>query len=45
MIAGFSFQGTEMVGIASGESEDPERNVPRAIRSVFWRVLIFMCWL
>ncbi|CAI8817628.1 MULTISPECIES: amino acid permease [Bacillus] len=41
MIAGFSFQGTEMVGIASGESEDPERNVPRAIRSVFWRVLIF----
>ncbi|WP_434024433.1 amino acid permease [Neobacillus mesonae] len=41
MIAGFSFQGTEMVGIAAGESEDPERNVPRAIRSVFWRVLIF----
>lgn len=41
MIAGFSFQGTEMVGIASGESEDPERNVPRAIRTVFWRVLIF----
>lgn len=41
MIAGFSFQGTEMVGIASGESEDPEKNVPRAIRTVFWRVLIF----
>ncbi|MBB2481307.1 amino acid permease [Bacillus sp. APMAM] len=41
MIAGFSFQGTEMVGIAAGESEDPERHVPRAIRSVFWRVLFF----
>ncbi|OCA92931.1 amino acid permease [Pseudobacillus wudalianchiensis] len=41
MIAGFSFQGTEMVGIASGESENPEKNVPRAIRTVFWRVLIF----
>lgn len=41
MIAGFSFQGTELVGITSGESENPERNVPRAIRSVFWRILIF----
>ncbi|MFE4429957.1 amino acid permease [Peribacillus butanolivorans] len=41
MIAGFSFQGTEMVGIAAGESENPEKHVPRAIRSVFWRILIF----
>ncbi|MDY2941243.1 MAG: amino acid permease [Varibaculum sp.] len=41
MVAGFSFQGTEMVGIAAGESEDPEKNVPRAIRSVFWRILLF----
>lgn len=41
MIAGFSFQGTEMVGIAAGEAEDPDRNIPRAIRAVFWRILIF----
>lgn len=41
MIAAFSFQGTELVGIAAGESEDPERNVPRAINSVFWRILLF----
>lgn len=41
MIAGFSFQGTEMVGVAAGESENPEKHVPRAIRSVFWRILIF----
>ncbi|MBO7742747.1 amino acid permease [Paenibacillus sp. MWE-103] len=41
MAAGFSFQGTELVGIAAGESEDPRRNVPRAIRSVFWRILLF----
>ena len=41
MIAGFSFQGTELVGIAAGESEDPEKNVPKAINTVFWRILIF----
>lgn len=40
-IAGFSFQGTELVGIAAGESENPERNVPKAIRQVFWRILLF----
>ncbi|WHY03174.1 amino acid permease [Neobacillus sp. DY30] len=41
LIAGFSFQGTELVGIAAGESENPEKNVPRAIRQVFWRILLF----
>jgi len=41
MIAGFSFQGTELVGVAAGEAEDPEKNVPKAIRTVFWRILLF----
>ncbi|MDO4917234.1 MAG: amino acid permease [Rothia sp. (in: high G+C Gram-positive bacteria)] len=41
MIAGFSFQGTEMVGVAAGESENPRRDVPKAIHSVFWRILLF----
>jgi lysine-specific permease len=41
MIAGFSFQGTELVGIAAGESDNPGRNVPKAIRQVFWRILLF----
>ena len=41
MIAGFSFQGTEMIGIAAGETEDPEKNVPRATRAVFMRILLF----
>lgn len=39
--AGFSFQGTELVGLAAGESANPEENVPKAIRTVFWRILIF----
>lgn len=41
MIAGFSFQGTELIGIAAGESDDPARNIPRAVRQVFWRILLF----
>ncbi|ERT57857.1 amino acid permease [Megasphaera vaginalis (ex Srinivasan et al. 2021)] len=41
MVAGFSFQGTEMIGIAAGESEDPEKNIPRAVHSIFWRILLF----
>ncbi|MFE1630933.1 amino acid permease [Brevibacillus reuszeri] len=41
MIAGFSFQGTELVGVAAGESENPARNIPKAIRQIFWRILLF----
>ncbi|WP_153604064.1 amino acid permease, partial [Pseudomonas aeruginosa] len=38
---GFSFQGTELLGVAAGETSDPERNIPKAIRSIFWRILLF----
>ncbi|MCD0794355.1 amino acid permease, partial [Staphylococcus aureus] len=41
LIAGFSFQGTELIGITAGESENPERAVPKAIKQVFWRILLF----
>src|SRR4029079_2950145 len=41
MIAGFSFQGTELIGIAAGESKNPHENVPKAIKQVFWRILLF----
>ena len=41
LIAGFSFQGTELIGVAAGESEDPQKNIPKAIKQVFWRILIF----
>lgn len=41
LIAGFSFQGTELIGVAAGESENPEKTIPKAIKSVFWRILIF----
>ncbi|MBP1888745.1 lysine-specific permease [Clostridium moniliforme] len=41
LIAGFSFQGTELIGIAAGESENPEKTIPKAVHTVFWRILLF----
>ncbi|MBS9335175.1 amino acid permease [Fructobacillus sp. M1-13] len=41
VVAGFSFQGTELIGITAGEAKDPSKSVPKAIHSVFWRILLF----
>ncbi|CAF0798286.1 unnamed protein product [Adineta steineri] len=41
IISGFAFQGTEAVGIAAGESENPKRDVPRAMNGTIWRIIIF----
>lgn len=41
LIAGFSFSGTELVGVAAGESEDPETTIPKATKAVAWRIIIF----
>ncbi|WP_100403899.1 amino acid permease [Bacillus sp. FJAT-42315] len=37
----FSYQGSELIGIAAGESEEPEKNIPRAIRNVLVRIIVF----
>ncbi|KAG1222993.1 hypothetical protein G6F35_004940 [Rhizopus arrhizus] len=41
VLASFSMQGTEIVGITAGECENPAKQVPRAIKNVFWRIIIF----
>ncbi|MDQ0197964.1 amino acid permease [Neobacillus ginsengisoli] len=41
LVAGFAFQGTEVIATAAGETDNPSKNVPKAIRSIFWRILIF----
>ncbi|UVI32936.1 amino acid permease [Paenibacillus spongiae] len=41
MTAGFSFQGTELIGVTAGESENPAENVPKAVKQIFWRILLF----
>lgn len=37
----FAFGGTEIVAVAAAETEDPERSIARAIRTVAWRILVF----
>nr|WP_051619989.1 amino acid permease [Haematomicrobium sanguinis] len=37
----FAFGGTEIVTIAAAETEDPSRNVARAVKAVLWRILVF----
>jgi amino acid transporter len=39
--AAFSFIGTEIVAIAAGEAKNPRRNLPRAIKRVYIRILLF----
>jgi lysine-specific permease len=41
LAAGFSFQGSELIGITSGEAKDPAKSIPKAVKSVFWRLLMF----
>ncbi|KAK7935059.1 hypothetical protein PG985_000554 [Apiospora marii] len=37
--AGFSYQGAELVGVGAGETADPAKAVPSAIRWTFWGIL------
>ncbi|KAL4062542.1 general APC amino acid permease [Scleroderma citrinum] len=39
--AAFSFQGMEIAAIAASETESPRRNIAKAIRKSFFRILIF----
>lgn len=41
VVAGFSFGGTEVVAVTAGESDNPKESMPKAIRQVFWRILLF----
>ena len=37
----YAFQGCEIMGVAAGETDQPEKSIPRAVRNVVFRVLIF----
>lgn len=40
----YAFSGAELVGVAAGETKDPGRNIPRALRSTVLRLLVlFVC--
>jgi arginine/ornithine permease len=37
----YAFQGSEIMGVAAGETEEPEKNIPKAIRTIVVRVVVF----
>jgi amino acid transporter len=39
--AAFAFSGTELVGLAAAETENPRKTLPRATKQVFWRITLF----
>lgn len=39
--ASYSLAGSEMVGLASAEVENPRKVMPKAVRQVFWRIFMF----
>lgn len=34
-----NFQGSEIIGLAAGESKEPEKSIPAAITNVTWRII------
>ena len=41
LVVGYSFQGAELVGVAAGEAGNPQETLPKAIKQVFWRLILF----
>ncbi len=37
----FAYTGTEVVGMTFGETPNPRRNIPRAVKQTFWRIFTF----
>lgn len=37
----FSFGGAELIGVTAGEADDPKKSIPKAIKQVLRRILIF----
>ncbi|MFE2187819.1 amino acid permease [Streptomyces sp. NPDC059455] len=37
----FAYASVELVGVAAGETENPEKIMPKAINSIMWRVALF----
>ncbi|RAR01742.1 tryptophan permease [Stemphylium lycopersici] len=39
--ASFAYGGTESIAITAGETRDPARILPKVVKNVFWRILLF----
>ena len=41
LVIGYTFQGTELVGVAVGETDSPRKSISKAVKRIFWRILLF----
>lgn len=39
--ASFAYGGTESIAVTAGETQNPAKNLPKVVRNVFWRILLF----
>ena len=39
--AAYAYSGIESIASAAAETRSPRRNIPKAARRIFWRILIF----
>lgn len=39
--ASFAYGGTESIAITASETKNPTKNLPRVVKNVFWRILLF----
>ncbi|KAL5606905.1 hypothetical protein BROUX41_003281 [Berkeleyomyces rouxiae] len=39
--AAFAYSGTELVGLAAAEAKNPAKELPGAIKQIFWRISLF----
>ncbi|PRT52476.1 General amino-acid permease GAP1 [Wickerhamiella sorbophila] len=37
----FAFSGSEFAGLAAAETQNPSKHLPKAVKQVFWRILLF----
>ncbi|KAF7716783.1 Amino acid/polyamine transporter I family protein [Penicillium ucsense] len=39
--ASFAYGGTESIAITAGETKNPAKTLPKVVRNVFWRIILF----
>ncbi|KAJ5718502.1 amino-acid permease [Penicillium malachiteum] len=39
--ASFAYGGTESIAITAGETKNPSKTLPKVVRNVFWRIVLF----
>lgn len=40
VFAALQYSGTEMIGLTAGESQNPNKDIPKAVKSIIWRIVV-----